>query len=180
MKIKEIAEVLNKGGIIIYPTDTVYGIGCLINFPNSIERVFEIKQRPKTNPVLIMVKDLEMLKKYAEISLEEEKMLKKNIKKTVSFVIPIKKEKIPGIINNNGDTVGIRFPNVRFLEKLFKEIKYPLITTSANISGKPYPRKFKEIDKEILKRVDLAIKGKNLSGKPSKVVDIKTGEVIRK
>ncbi len=180
MRIKEIIEVLNKGGIIIYPTDTVYGIGCLINFPNSIEKVFEIKQRPKTNPVLIMIKNLEMLREYAEFSLKEEKILKKNIKKPVSFVIPIKQGKIPGIVNNNGNTVGVRLPNTRFLKKLFKEIQYPLITTSANISGKPFPEKFKEIDKEILKNVDLAMKGRNLSGKPSKIVDLKTGEVIRK
>ncbi len=180
MKIKEIADVLNKGGIIIYPTDTVYGIGCLINFPNSIEKVFEIKQRPKTNPVLIMVRDLEMLKEYAEFNPEEEKIIIKNIKKPVSFVIQTKKGKIPGIVNNDGNTVGVRFPNSRFLKKLFKEIQHPLITTSANISGDPFPRKFKEIDKKILDKVNLAVKGRNLSGKPSKLIDLKTGEVLRK
>jgi len=180
MKIKEIANVLNKGGIIVYPTDTVYGIGCLINFPNSIEKVFEIKQRSKTNPVLIMVRDLETLKEYTEFNLQEEKVILKNIKKPVSFVIPTKKGKIPGIINANGNTVGVRFPNTRFLKKLFKEIQHPLITTSANISGEPFPRRFKEINEGILKKVDLTIKGRNLSGKPSKLIDLKTGQVLRK
>jgi L-threonylcarbamoyladenylate synthase len=179
MKIKEIADILNKGGIIIYPTDTVYGIGCLINFPDSIEKVFEIKKRPKTNPVLIMVKDLEMLKEYTVFNLEEEKTILKNIKKPVSFVIQSKEGKIPGMVNNNGNTVGVRFPNARFLKKLFKEIQYPLITTSANISGESFPRKFKDIKMEILEKVDLAIKGRKLSGKPSRVIDLKTGKVLR-
>jgi L-threonylcarbamoyladenylate synthase len=184
MKIKEIVDVLDKGGIIIYPTDTVYGIGCLTSFPNSIEKVFEIKQRPKKNPVLIMVKDLEMLKEYTVFNSEEEKTILKNIKKPVSFVIQIKEGKIPGIVNNNGNTngntVGVRFPNTRFLKKLFKEIQYPLITTSANISGEPFPRKFKDIKTGMLDQVDLAVRGRKLSGKPSKVIDLGTGEVLRK
>jgi len=177
--IKDVATVLNVGRIIIYPTDTIYGIGCLISFPKSVEKIFKIKKRPKTKSLLIMVRDIEMLKEYAIFSAKEEKIILRNLKKPVSFVIKARKGKIPGIVNAKGKTVGVRFPNTVFLKKLFKEINYPLITTSANISGKPFPKRFKDIDKEILDEVDLAIQGKNLTGKPSKVIDLRTGRVLR-
>ena len=177
--IKDMAAVLNAGAIIIYPTDTIYGIGCLINFPKSIGRIFKIKKRPRIKPLLIMVKDLEMLKEYAIFNKKLEKIILKNIKKPVSFVIKTRKGKIPGMVNANGDTIGVRFPNTVFLKKLFQKINYPLITTSANISGKPFPKRFRDIEKKILDKVDFSIKGKNLSGKPSKVIDLKTGKVLR-
>jgi len=179
MRIQETAKILNKGGIIVYPTDTIYGIGCLLCFSKSIKKIFRIKKRPKNKPVLIMVRDIEMLKEYAVLSRREEKIVLGNIKKPISFIVKAKKGKIPEIVNAKGDTVGIRFPNTIFLKKLIKEIKYPLITTSANISGKPFPKRFKDIDKEILDKVELGIKGKNLTGRPSKIIDLATEEILR-
>jgi len=110
-----IVRILNNGGIIVYPTDTIYGIGCLVCFPRSIERIFKIKKRPRNKPVLIMVRDVGMLKEYAIFSGKEEKIILKNIKKPISFIIKAKKGKIPGIVNAKRNTVGVRFPNTTFL-----------------------------------------------------------------
>lgn len=173
------AEEIKNGGILIYPTDTVYGLGCSIKAEDSIKKIFEIKKRSLKNPLSVAFSDLRMAKEYILLSSEEEGFIKKHIDEPFTFVVK-KKRNILDIITANRDTVGIRIPNHMVIKKLLSSVKVPIITTSANISGKKAPAKVREIDKEIMERVDLVIdSGPCKIGIPSRVIDISTGRILR-
>jgi L-threonylcarbamoyladenylate synthase len=173
--INEVVKVLNKGGIIICPTDTVYGFLALADNKKAVEKIFKIKKRPKNKPLPIFVKDIKMAKELAEISLEQEKVLKKYWPGKYTF-----------ILNAGKKTIALRIPKCKFLNDLIKKINKPLAQTSVNISGQLPMTKIKDIIEVFgptsLKlrgaSVDLIIGAGNLKkSKPSKIIDL-TGKKI--
>ncbi len=173
-KIKLAREVLNKGKIIIYPTDTVYGIGCSIQSKN-INKIFNIKKR-KRNPLSVAFPDMKTLKEYVTMDDEQEEFINKNQAKAYTFILKKKgtcKIKIPDEITF-GETVGVRIPNNKIVKELIKN-SHPIITTSANISGNPAAASYDEIADEIKDNCDVSLiidSGRCKIGKPSVVVDL--------
>jgi L-threonylcarbamoyladenylate synthase len=175
------ALAIKEGKIIIYPTDTVYGLGCALNFKKSVEKIFEIKKRPKKKPLSVAFSDLKMAKKYIDLTKSQEDFIKKSLERPYTFIVKKKKEKISDLITAKKDTLGIRIPNQRILREIIKEAAMPIITTSANISGKRPPATFKEIDPLIAQKADLAIDGGRCPvGKPSIIIDLEKGEILRR
>lgn len=173
------ANEIKNGKLLIYPTDTVYGLGCSIKFENSIKKIFEIKKRNLNNPLSVAFSDLKMAKRYVLLSLEEEKFIKEHIDDPFTFIVK-KKKNILDIITANRDKVGIRIPNHQIVKGLLSFVKEPIITTSANISGENAPSRVEEINKEIIGKVDLIIDSDPCKiGLPSKVIDLSTGEILR-
>lgn len=170
-------KFLDEGKIICYPTDTVYGIGCRINFIESIKKIFEIKKRDIKKPLSVAIHDLDQCKEFVKLDNKSERFIKENLGKPYTFIVP-KTEKIPDIITANKDTVGIRIINTDVVNSLTK--KYPIITTSANISGNPPAKGFEEIDERIKSRIDLILIGECKYKIPSTVIDLRNFKVIRK
>ncbi|MEA3254627.1 MAG: L-threonylcarbamoyladenylate synthase [Candidatus Altiarchaeota archaeon] len=174
-----VAKEVREGRILIYPTDTVYGLGCSINARDSIKKIFEIKKRSLTNPLSVAFPDLEMVKGFTHLSSEEKEFIKKHIDDPVTFIV--KKRGISEVITAGRDTVGIRIPNHRVVKELLHIAKIPIITTSANISGNKAPAKVDEIDEEMKDSVDIILdSGPCRLGSPSKVIDLSTGKILRK
>ncbi len=169
-------KFLDEGKVICYPTDTVYGIGCRINFPESIKRIFEIKKRDFTKPLSVAIHDLNKAKKFVKLDDEMEKFIKQHSDKPYTFIVP-KTDKISDIITANKDVVGIRIINDEKVRVLTE--KYPVITTSANISSKPPAKNFEEIDERIKNAVDLILTGECKYKTPSTIIDLGNFKIIR-
>jgi len=173
-----VSNEIRNGKVIIYPTDTVYGLGCSI-YSENVRRIFDIKKRNLKNPLSIAFSDLDMLKKYVILNKEEERFIRENINDPYTFVVR-KRHNIPDIITAGREKVGVRIPNLRLTREVIRHAKVPIITTSANISGEKAPSDFKEIDDRIKRKVDLLIdSGRCKIGTPSRVIDLETMEILR-
>ncbi|MCX6806772.1 MAG: L-threonylcarbamoyladenylate synthase [Candidatus Berkelbacteria bacterium] len=126
--LKKASEIIKKGGILVYPTDTCYGLG--INPENKIalKKLAKLKGRPESKKFSYLVSDIEMIKKLCKVNKKQEKILVKNLPGGFTFILKMK---------NKNQTLGIRIPDFEFTDMLSKELGIPFTTTSANLSGKP-------------------------------------------
>ena len=167
-------KVLNNGGIVICPTDTVYGLVCDAENKKAVEKIYKIKKRPRSKPLPIFVEDIKMSKELAEIDKEQEKILNKKWPGKYTFILNRKKElKLHGIDKN---TIAVRIPKYKFLNDILKKISKPLVQTSVNISGQPSLNNIKEIIKVFCNQKnqpDLIVNAGNLpKNKPSVIIDL--------
>lgn len=176
---KEIVEILKQGKIIIYPTDTLYGFGVNVFDKIAIDKLFRIKQRPRTKPMPIIVRNMAMARRVAYIDLRTEKILSALWPGPVTVVLP-RKDIIPSIVSGGKNTIGIRIPNSEFVKTLFSLIDFPITSTSVNISGKEPLRKADEINEAFENekyRPDLIIDASVLpEAKASTVIDLTTSK----
>lgn len=173
-----VSDAIRGGKVLIYPTDTVYGVGCSVR-SDSVRRVFEIKGRGLDNPLSVAFSSLEMVKEYVYLTGREEGFIRDNILKPFTFVVR-KRASISGVITAGRDTVGVRIPDHRVVREIIGHAGVPIVTTSANFSGGVAPAGFDEIDRDFMVRVDLVIdSGRCRVGKPSTVVDVGSGRILR-
>ena len=147
---------IKNNQIILYPTDTVWGIGCDATSEKAVAKIYAIKQREETKSLVILVSSLEMLKKYvAEVPNKALEILEKATNPTtIVYDHPI------GIAKNaigKDNTIAIRIASDDFCKKMISDFGKPIISTSANISGEPTPKQFSEISPAILKAVDYVV-----------------------
>jgi len=179
LKINEAVKIIRQGGVVICPTDTVYGLLADTNNENAIRKIFKIKKRSKGKPIPIFVKDIEMAKELAFIDKKQEKFLKMVWPGKVTVVLK-RKNVLPRILFGNKKTIGLRIPDYKLISLLLKKLNYPLTGTSANISGKPASTKIKEVLKQFGKeKADLVLNYGDLKfSLPSIVIDL-TGRNIK-
>lgn len=179
--VEKAVRIIKKGGVAVFPTDTVYGLLADAGNKKAVEKIFKIKKRPKTKPLAIFAKNIEMAKKYAFIGGKQEKFLKKNWPGKITAILKSKNNLPAGLAAKN-KTIGIRIPDYKLTDSLFRELDFPLVQTSANISGGGATTKIGEVLKQFAgKKIkpDLIIDAGDLSGsRPSKVVDL-TGKKPR-
>ncbi len=173
------ADALLNNKIIIYPTDTLYGLGGNALDKKTIEKVFEIKKRDRKKPLPIIVKDLKMARRAACIDSKAEKILEKiwnadSINKIGPVTVVLrKKDIIPYSLTAGGETVALRPAGNLFLNALFQKIDFPLIATSANFSGQPAMSKINEIIEEFKTSDCLIIDNGDLENTtPSVIIDL--------
>ena len=173
--IKIAAEVIEKGRVIICPTDTVYGLLCNAKNKKAVEKLFKIKKRPKGKPIPIFVKDIKMAKKLAFVDKKQEKFLKMVWPGKVTVVLK-SRNVLPKILFGRTKTIGLRIPAYKLVNNLLLKLNRPLTGTSANISGKPASTKIREVIKQFEKekgKADLVLDAGNLKlSSPSKVIDL--------
>lgn len=158
-KLQEPANIIKNGGIEIFPTETVYGIGANGFDENAIKRLYEIKQRPLNKPISLLVSDIDMVEKIAkDITEVEYKLMKKFFPGPFTIVLK-KKDIIPDIVTANQDTVGIRMPSEKIARRLVEYANVPIATPSANISGEKSGTNLKDIMKDFEGKVDYSIDG---------------------
>lgn len=175
--INKAVECLKNGGVIIYPTDTVYGIGCDIYNKEALERIYNIKNEAGSKLFSFICSDLKDISQYAKVSDYAYKMMKKLLPGPYTFVLPAAK-KSPKILWTKRKTVGIRIPNHNIALTLGKELGNPIISTSVtsrkgNILFDP-----EEIKAIFNPHVDLMLSAGALEGQPSSVVDLSEEEPI--
>ena len=169
--LNEATDILKNGGLVICPTDTVYGFLADVSNKKAVDKIFKLKKRPRSKPLPVFVKDIKMAKELAEISKNQEKTLKKYWPGKYTFILKAKSYKL-----QVKSSVAIRIPKHKFLNDLLKKINKPLAQTSVNISGQPALNRIKEIIEQFGDKVDLIIDEGNLSQrKPSKIIDLTAG-----
>jgi len=174
-QIDKAVEILSKGGIIAYPTDTVYGIGCNIFDEKAVKRIFKLKGRDFKKPLSIAVSGLKMLEKIVFLTEKDKKFLQKILPGPVTVILP-KKPIVPDLVTGGSKFAGIRIPDHKIVLEMIEKAGFPVITTSANVSGKKAPTSLEKFDL----RVDFVLKGKCRHKKPSTVIDLKNKAIIRR
>lgn len=178
-ELNESVEVLKKGGIVIFPTETVYGIGTNALCESSVKRIYEVKERPDEKPLSIMVSNKDEISKYAIIENEIEKKIIDSFMPGPITIILKKKEGVFDYISSGKDTIGIRIPNNNIMLKLLQKAEIPIVAPSANISGRPSGIIFENILKDFNGKVDVAINGGKCEiSEPSTIVQVIDNEPI--
>lgn len=176
--ISAIAAAFKKGEIVVYPTDTVYGLGCLATNKKAVAKVFNIKKRSNTKALLALVSSFSMLKKYFFVSVPEMRYLKKNWPGPVSVLLR-RRPLMPPDLAPGKERVAVRLPKSDFLIKMIRRAGAPIVSTSLNISGKEILSDISGLE-DYFKglKPDLAVDGGYLNGRPSKLVDISNPDKI--
>lgn len=174
--INKAIDVLRKGGVIIYPTDTVYGFGCDIFNHEAVQRIYDIKHEAGTKLFSFICPDLKDIAKYAKVSDYAYKMMKRHIPGPYTFVLPAAKD-VPKKLWTKRKTVGIRVPDHEVSLQLAKELGNPILSTSVTTRKGELLYNNEEIKVIFNTQVDLMLSSGALTGKPSSVVDL-SGEDV--
>ncbi len=168
----EAAEFIKRGGIVAFPTETVYGLGANVFDERAIAKIFEAKQRPNDNPLIAHVGNLEDIKLLVlEINEIAGKFIKAFFPAPLTLVLP-KAEKVPLIATANLETIGVRMPRNDLALEFLKACKTPLVAPSANLSGKPSPTDWQAVFEDLDGRIDCILQGETTEiGLESTVVD---------
>ncbi len=171
--IERAVKIVNQGGIIIFPTDTAFGIGCRIDNEKTIERLFAIRKRPASQAMPVLVSNLEMAQEYLEPVPGEvkEKLIDKYWPGALTIVLSCKKEKVPDFVRGGRDTLGVRMPNHPLVLELIKKVGVPILGPSANFSGEKTPYHLQDLDEELVKKVDFVVPGECSLKQASTVID---------
>lgn len=169
--IKIAVDILRQGGVIIYPTDTVYGLGCDLSNKKGIERIYELKKRNKKKPLSFVCSDLKHISQYAKVTDYAYKTMKRLLPGPYTFILEASRL-VPKIILPKRPTIGIRVPDNQICLALIRELGQPIISTSVKTAdgedlGNPYV-----IEEHFGRIIDLIIDGGNIIPEPSSVIGL--------
>jgi tRNA threonylcarbamoyl adenosine modification protein (Sua5/YciO/YrdC/YwlC family) len=178
--IRKAVEILRGGGIVIYPTDTVYGMGCDLFNKKGIERIYEIQRRDRKQPLSFICADLKDISHYAQVSDNAYKIMKRLLPGPYTFILDASRA-VPKIILPKRQTTGIRVPDNRICQALLAEMGSPVISTSVKDGEGELLSDPRIIEELFGKRVDMIIDGGIIAAAPSSVVSLLAEgiEVIR-
>ena len=154
-EIRKTLEVLRNGGVILYPTDTIWGLGCDATNDDAVRRIFEIKKRSDHKSMLVLLDDAGKIASYADVPDIALDLIEVADKPT-TIIYPNAKRLAPSLVAEDG-TIGIRITREEFTVSLLHRFNRPLVSTSANISGMPSPRFYAEVSDEIRNAVDYIV-----------------------
>lgn len=157
--LKKAIKILKKGGIVIFPTETAFGIGCRMDDERAVKRLIKIRRREKEKPFLVLASDLGVAEKYwQKLPPEVEGLAKKFWPGPLTIVYFCRKELVPSKVRGGGETLGIRVPSHQIALKLVEGVGVPILAPSANFAGEKTPYKFSDLDPEFLELVDFTLK----------------------
>ncbi|MGL4211066.1 L-threonylcarbamoyladenylate synthase [Cetobacterium sp.] len=157
-----IKKTLDENGIIIYPTDTVYGVGANIESLEGIEKIYAAKERNFSSPLIALLSKVEYIEKIAIVDKDKKNLVEKLAKEFWPGALTIilnKKNSVPDIMVSGGETVGVRIPALKLAQEIIEAVGGILPTTSANISGEITPRSYDELNDRFKERVDIIVDG---------------------
>jgi L-threonylcarbamoyladenylate synthase len=177
-------EVIKEGGIILYPTDTVWGIGCDATNAEAVAKIYKLKQRAETQSMICLMNGEKMMYNVFKDIPEVAWQVLDLSENPTTLILDKPRNVAPNIIAPD-NTLGIRIVKEPFCFKLMERMRKPLVSTSANISGQPTPKSFKDISPEIIKGVDYVVnlQRDKIGGKPSTIIKLTNDsqvKVIRK
>lgn len=179
-EINKVISVLEKGGLILYPTDTVWGIGCDATNEEAVQKVYALKKREDSKAMICLVGNGAMLEKYIEKVPEVAYDIIELGEKPVTIIYDNPKGVAKNLVPED-NTLGIRIASDKFCQYLINKFKKPIVSTSANISGEPAPQHFDQISATILKGVDYAValyRDKE-NGAPSSIIKLSSDATVK-
>ena len=182
--LKKASEILQQGGVIVYPTDTIWGVGCDATNADAVERIYALKRRTDHKAMLVLIDCPAKLNGYVANAPDIAWDLIEASDKPLTIIYPNAKNLAFNLLGEDG-SVGIRITNERFSHELCKRFRKPLVSTSANISGLPSPRLFSEIAEAVKNGVDYVVRyhqDETVSAAPSGIIKLSEDgciEIIR-
>ena len=178
--IKNACEVMRNGGIILYPTDTIWGIGCDATNPKAVAKIYQLKQRCDSKALIVLLNDVNQLHRYVDDVPEIAYDLIDAAVKPLTVVFDQGRNLCKELCAEDG-SVGIRITRENFSQKLCRAFRKPIVSTSANISGSPTPLTFSQISDEIKQGVDYIVKSNrnNTTSQPSSVIKLSNDGCIK-
>ncbi len=183
--IKKAMKVLREGGTIVYPTDTIWGLGCDATNEKAVNRIFKIKLRAQSKSMIVLLDSAEKLGNYLDSVPEIALELMNNVETPLTIIYPSARNLAKNVLAKDG-SVAIRIiKNYPFCTNLCREFRKPIVSTSANISGFNYPVVFRDIDQQIIEKADYVVEyGRNelRQIKPSTIIRLKNNweyEIVR-
>ena len=180
-EIEKAIEVLKSGGLIIYPTDTLWGIGCDATNPDAVEKIYKIKKSDNKKSMLILVRDIQNVARHTTDVPQIAWDLMELTEKPLTLILP----KAVGVAANlipEEKSIGIRVPKHEFCEQLLRKFNRPIVSTSVNITGEPAAVRFEDISSSLKDQVELVV-DKRFEGKPtfaaSSIISIDTSSAIK-
>jgi L-threonylcarbamoyladenylate synthase len=180
-EIKKTVEVLRSGGVILYPTDTVWGLGCDATNEQAVKRIFEIKKRADAKAMLVLIDNPGKLQSYVDEVPDIAWDLIEITEKPLTIIYPEARNLAPNLIAED-KSVGIRVTSEDFSKKLCAQFRKPIVSTSANVSGEPTPANFSQISDEIKSAVDFVVNFRQdelSQPKPSSIIKLGKGNVFQ-
>jgi len=178
-EIAQIAAAIKRGEVILYPTDTIWGLGCNALNTSAVEKIFEIKNRPATKSCIVLMRDEAMLKQFVDDIPAIYFEIKSKLQKPTTFIF-----KSNGILKypvcSEQNTIAVRIPNDAFCNELLQLINVPLLSTSANVSSEPSPSNFNNIKNSIKQNVDYLVSYRQddeTERAASAIIDISSSEI---
>ncbi|RGV55621.1 L-threonylcarbamoyladenylate synthase [Bacteroides intestinalis] len=179
--IKKACQVMNEGGVILYPTDTIWGIGCDATNEEAVRRVYQIKQRSDSKAMLVLVDSPVKVDFYVQDVPEVAWDLIEVADKPLTIIYSGARNLASNLIAEDG-SVGIRVTNEEFSKRLCQQFRKAIVSTSANISGQPSPANYSEITEELKSMVDYVVGYRQEEighPKPSSIIKLDKGGVIK-
>lgn len=180
-EIKKACQVMRKGGVILYPTDTIWGIGCDATNEEAVRRVYEIKRRADSKAMLVLVDSAVKVDFYVQDVPEVAWDLIELADKPLTIIYSGARNLAPNLLAEDG-SVGIRVTGEEFSKRLCQQFRKAIVSTSANVSGQPSPQNFSEISEEIKAAVDYIVdyrREETTQAKPSSIIKLDKGGVIK-
>lgn len=169
--VRHVVDSLKQGGVVIYPTDTTYGLGCDIFNRKGVKKIYQIKQRDPRKPFSFICNDLAEVANYAQVSNFAFRILKRRLPGPYTFILEASKI-VPEALTTRQKTVGIRIPDNAISAMIVQELGHPLVTTSANISGEDVIQDPELIDDRMERMVDMIVDGGVSMGAESSVISL--------
>ncbi|MFC1653988.1 L-threonylcarbamoyladenylate synthase [Patescibacteria group bacterium] len=179
--IDKAVDFLRGGGVVIFPTDTVWGIGAWIESDQGLEKLYRLKEREKEKPTAILIGDINQAGNYGLVDGRANELMIKHWPGALTLIIPAN-ERVPKILVNSWGGVGVRYPKSKIVEEICIKLPGGIVASSANVSGGMAPKSLGEINKYLLDKADYTMREAGvLSGKSSTVVDLvgRDVEIIR-
>lgn len=171
-KIAKAVEILTNGGIVIFPTDTAFGIGCRMDREDAVRKLFQIRRRPETQATPVLVSGIALAEEYLiPLSDNVRHLMKEYWPGGLTIIYPCKTDTTPPLVRGGGATLGVRMPDHEVALQLIKEVGVPILGPSANFHGDPTPFAFSELNPELMKQVDYVVEGACKSKVASTVID---------
>jgi len=180
-EIKKALDVLFNGGVILYPTDTVWGLGCDATNEKAVKRIFEIKKRADAKAMLVLVDNPGKLQSYVDEVPDIAWDLIEMTEKPLTIIYPDARNLAPNLVADD-KSIGIRVTNEAFSRNLCMRFKKPIVSTSANVSGEPTPANFNQISEEIKAAVDYVVNFRQdelSQPKPSSIIKLGKGNLFK-
>ena len=172
-QILQAISVIQQGGIVIFPTDTAFGIGCRIDNEDAIRKLFKIRKRPETQATPTLVSSLEMAQEYLLPIKKDvkEKLIDKYWPGALTIVLPCLSERIPSLVRGGSETLGVRMPDHPVALEIIKNVGVPILGPSANFHGEETTFIFEDLNPELIKLVDYVVNGECSIKQASTVID---------
>ena len=182
-QLQQAIKVIQQGGIVIFPTDTAFGVGCRMDNEASIKRLFDIRKRPETQATPVLVDTVKMAQDYLEKipQVVIDRLIEPYWPGALTIVMKCQTKKVPELASGGSDTLGVRIPNHDIARTLIREVGVPILGPSANFHGEKTPYTFEDLDPKLVKLVDYVVPGECSVKQASTVIDttVRPWKVLR-